>query len=106
MKQLSGLPIRILKELTSPASFQWNFRESYSSIVKRMDIDEETIRVTLKKAIKDGMVTGWRLVINPHPIGQELQGLQIDVNDLGRKKEFIDQLKLIEGVPAHFQFSW
>ena len=50
------------------------------------------------------MISGWRLVVNPHLIGQELQGLQIDVNDLGRKKEVIDQLKLIEGVLLIFDF--
>jgi len=98
MKQSAGLSVRILKELTSPASFQWNFRESFASLGKRMNVDEETIRLTLKKVVDEGVVTGWRLVVNPHLLGQQLQGLQIDVSDSGRKKEIIDQLKLVEGV--------
>jgi DNA-binding Lrp family transcriptional regulator len=97
-QKTAGLSVRILKELTSPASFQWNFRESYASLAKRLEVDEETLRLTLKKAMDEGLVKGWRLVINPNLFGHELSGLQLEVDHEERKQEVIEQLKLIEGV--------
>ncbi len=93
-----GLTVRILKELTSPSSFQWNFRESYASLAKRVGADEETVRLTLKRAVEEGAVKGWRIVVNPHLFGQQLRGLQLDVDNEERKTEAISQLKLVEGV--------
>jgi DNA-binding Lrp family transcriptional regulator len=104
LKQHPGLSVRILKELTSPASFQWNFRESYASLAKRSDPDEETVRLTLKRSTDDGLVKGWRLVINPVLLGLELRGMQLDVDREERKKEIIAQLRLIEGVLVIFDF--
>jgi DNA-binding Lrp family transcriptional regulator len=104
LKRSHDLWIRILKELTSPGSFQWNFRESYSNLARKLDVDEETVRVTLKKALQAGIVSGWRLIINPHLLGEQLVGLQIEVNSSERKAEVISQLKLIEGVVMILDF--
>jgi DNA-binding Lrp family transcriptional regulator len=48
MHRLDDLDVRIMKELGNPNSFQWNVRESYSNIAKRIDVDEETVRRRLK----------------------------------------------------------
>jgi len=104
LKQSGDLPVRILKELTSPGSFQWNFRESYSNLAKKLGADEETVRVALKKALHDGIVSGWRLIINPHLFNQQLAGIQLEVNSAERKAEIISQLKLIEGVVMILDF--
>jgi DNA-binding Lrp family transcriptional regulator len=104
LKRTGDLPIRILKELTSPGSFQWNFRESYSNLAKKLDADEETVRTALKKALRDGIVSGWRLVINPHLLGQQLDGLQLEVDSVERKAGIISQIRLIEGVVMILDF--
>ena len=43
-------------------------------------------------------------MINPALLGQELRGMQLDVDHQERKKEIIAQLKLIEGVLVIFDF--
>jgi len=99
LRRSDDLPVRILKELTSPSSFQWNFRESYSGLARRLGADEETIRLALKRAIDSGAILGWRLVLNPDIFGGFLAGIQLDVlGGQDRKYEAISKIKLIEGV--------
>lgn len=93
-----SLDNKIIKELGSPRFFQWNVRESYASIAKRLRIDEETIRKRIKRAEKTGSIQGWRVVIHPHLIECEDVELDLEVNDAERKHEIISQIKLIEGV--------
>ena len=92
------LDIRILKELTSPSSFQWNFRESYSAIAKRLEADAETVRVTLKRSLELGLIQDWRLILNPAILGGKLAGMQLVVDDEERKPQVISQVRLVDGV--------
>jgi DNA-binding Lrp family transcriptional regulator len=73
-------------------------------LAKKLGVDEETVRIALKKALEAGIVSGWRLVINPHLIGQQLEGLQLEVDSSERKPHVISQLRLIEGVVVIFDF--
>jgi DNA-binding Lrp family transcriptional regulator len=98
------LDIRILKELTSPSSFQWNFRESYAEIAKRLRADSETIRITLKRSIESGLINGWRLILNPELFGCKLAGLQLNVHDAAKKSQVISQIKLADGVVQILDF--
>jgi len=95
---MKGLDVRILKELTSPNSFQWNFRESYSTMAKRLGADAETVRVTLKRSIELGLIKEWRLILNPALLGRRLVGIQLDVDDETRKPQIISQIRLVDGV--------
>lgn len=97
-QRTENLSVRILKELTSPGSFQWNFRESYSSLASRLGVDEETVRLTVKKAISSQVVVGWRLVINPHIFDMQLAGFQLAVHPSRKKEEVISQLRLIDSL--------
>jgi DNA-binding Lrp family transcriptional regulator len=93
-----NLPVRILKEFTSPGSFQWNFRESYASLAARLGADEETVRLAVKKVIDSQVVVGWRLVINPHFFGMQLAGFQLEVRNPRKKEEALSQLRLVDGL--------
>jgi DNA-binding Lrp family transcriptional regulator len=98
------LDIRILRELTSPASFQWDFRESYSRMGKRLAVDEETVRVTFKRAMELGLVEKWRLILNPELFGCKLAGLQFELDNDARKPRVLSQVQLVEGVMQILDF--
>ncbi|HXW36666.1 MAG TPA: Lrp/AsnC family transcriptional regulator [Nitrososphaerales archaeon] len=98
------LDVRILKELTSPSSFQWNFRESFSTIGKKLGADPETVRATLKRSSQFGLVEKWRLMINPELFGMKLAGVELEAIDEERKSSAVSQLKLVEGVSEIFDF--
>src|SRR5579871_3651276 len=87
-----------MKELTSPGSFRWDVRESYSKIAKRLAIDEETLRKRMRRAQEIGLLQGMHLILNPHLIGCESAALELAVDNEDRKAAAISQIKLIEGM--------
>jgi DNA-binding Lrp family transcriptional regulator len=98
MHRLDDLDVRIIKELGSPSSPQWNVRETYSNIARRIGVDEETVRRRLKKAEELGSLPGWRMMINPHLIGYEAGCIDLEVADEGEKEGVISEIKNIDGV--------
>jgi DNA-binding Lrp family transcriptional regulator len=95
---------QVLRELTSPASFQWNVRESYAKIAKKLGMDEETVRLAVRRAKDSGFVERWRIILNPNLLGQKAGAIQLEVTNLASKSETISQLKLIDGVVLIFDF--
>jgi len=96
---------QVLKELTSPASFQWNARESYAQIAKKLGMDEETVRLTVRRAMESGFVEKWRIILNPKLLGQESAAVMLIVEDNTRSKtQVISQLRLVDGVMLIFDF--
>ena len=98
MHRLDDLDVKIIKELASPSSPQWNVRQTYSNIAKRLGVDEETVRRRLKRAEERGAVPGWRMMENPHQIGCECASLDLEVKDEEGKDRAIAEIKLIDGV--------
>src|SRR5579862_2820778 len=98
MHHFDDLDVRIFKELGSPSSRQWNVRETYSNIARRIGVDEETVRRRVKRAEKLGSVTGYRMMVNPHLIECEAAGIDLQVADEKRKEEFVDEIRRIDGV--------
>ena len=87
-----------MRELLSPGSFRWNARESYSSIARRLGVDEDTVRKRLRKARLNGLLSGFHLIPNPRLLDTESSVLELDVDGEERKTLAISQLKLLEGV--------
>src|SRR5579871_6420500 len=98
MHRLDDLDVRIIKELGSPSSPQWNVRETYSNIARRIGVDEETVRRRLKKAEKLGSLPGWRMMINPRLIGCEAGCIDLEVAEEAEKDRSISELEKIQGV--------
>ena len=95
---MDDLDVRIFKELGNPSSLQWNVRETYSNIARRLGIDEETVRRRLKKAEKLGSLPGWRMMINPHIMDCEAACLDLDVGSEETKDRVISEISQIDGV--------
>jgi DNA-binding Lrp family transcriptional regulator len=95
---LDDLDIKIMRELASPASPQWNVRESYSNIARKLGVDEETVRLRIKRAKDRGFLPSWRMMVNPKLIGYEVAGLDLEVADEEKKIEVISKIKHIDGV--------
>jgi DNA-binding Lrp family transcriptional regulator len=89
---------RILRELESPLSLQWNVRESLSSIAKKVHVDEETVRRRVDIMRKAGILIGWQLILNPHLIGRESASLELEVKNGSPKKKILEQIRLLDGV--------
>jgi DNA-binding Lrp family transcriptional regulator len=87
-----------MKEIGTPQSMQWNVRESYASIAKRVGVDEETVRRRIKRQEKLGALQGWRAVIHPNLIGCVDAYLDLEVSNAERKEEILSQLKLLDGI--------
>jgi DNA-binding Lrp family transcriptional regulator len=98
MHRLDDLDVRIIKELGSPSSPQWNVRETYSSIARRVGVDEETVRRRLKRAEELGSLPGWRMTVNPRLIGCEAASLDLDVEDESKKDTAIAAIKRVDEV--------
>jgi len=98
MHRLDDLDVRIMKELGSPSSPQWNVRESYSNIARRIGVDEETVRRRLKKAEELGSLPGWRMMVNPHLIQCDAACLDLELQDEDEKDTAPAEIKRIDGV--------
>jgi DNA-binding Lrp family transcriptional regulator len=93
-----------MKELASPRSFRWDVRESYASIAEKIGVDEETVRRRVKRARESGFLKGWKLFLNPHLIGLESTGMQLEIDDEERKAAVISQVEQIDGVVILIDF--
>ena len=105
MHRPDTLDLRIMKEIGTPQSMQWNVRESYSSIAKRVGVDDETVRKRIKRQEKLGAILGWRAVIHPNLIGCVDAYVDLEVSNAERKEEILSQLKLLDGVIAVTNFD-
>ncbi|MDQ4067699.1 MAG: AsnC family transcriptional regulator, partial [Thermoproteota archaeon] len=98
MHRPDTVDLRIMKEIGTPQSMQWNVRESYVSIAKRVGVDEETVRKRIKRQEKLGAIQGWRAVIHPNLVGCVDAYVDLKVSNANRKEGILSQLKLLEGV--------
>ncbi len=95
---MDDLDVKIFRELGGPGSFQWNVRETYSAIAKRIGVDEETVRRRLKRAEKLGSIMGWKMIPNPHLIGCESVCIDLDLRNEEEKEESLRKLKQVNGI--------
>jgi DNA-binding Lrp family transcriptional regulator len=101
---MDDLDVRIFRELGSPNSLQWNVRETYSGIAKKIGVDEETVRRRLKRAEKLGSVIGWKMMPNPHLIGCECVCVDLDLKNEESKERVIRKLNQVDGIVKILDF--
>lgn len=104
MHHADDLDVRIIKELASRNSFQWNVRETYSSIAERLGVDEETVRRRLKRAERFGSLPNWKMMVNPRLIGCSAANVQLEVKDEKRKAAIISEFSKIDGIVKILDF--
>ncbi len=90
--------MRIIRELGSPASPPWNVRLSYAEISRKLGVDEETIRLRVKRARERGAFPTWQLMINPRLLGCDAVTLELEVDAEERKAKAVSQIRLVDGV--------
>lgn len=101
---MDDLDVRIIKELGSPSSLQWNVRETYSGLARRLGVDEETVRRRLKRSQELGSVTGWKTMINPHLLGCEAACLDLNLGGEVKKEKVLSQVLKTNGVVKVLNF--
>lgn len=101
---LDDLDVKIIKELGSPSSPQWNARESYANISRRLGVDEETVRLRVKRVKEHGFLGAWRLMLNPRLLDREVATLELEVEAEENKAKAVSQIKLVDGVTRIIDF--
>jgi len=98
---LDALDVRLFRDLLqSQASSPMgaHFRTSFGSIAKKAGVDEETVRHRIRRFHEDGLISGWRTIMNPAILGGGLYGIIFDVNPEIRKDEVIEAARLTPGM--------
>ena len=98
MIQPDGLDKKIVKEMLSPASLQWNVRQSFHNIAKRLEVDEDTVRRRVERMRKAGFLRGWQIIVNPHLIGCEAASFDLEIAKSDAATRTVSDLKLVPGV--------
>jgi DNA-binding Lrp family transcriptional regulator len=97
---LDSLDARIFSELSGSGSYRSDVRQSYSSIARKLKVDEETVRRRIRRAEQRGLLRGPELVLNPHLMGRIPLAMEVRVADSTNAKKLtvIQQIKLVDGV--------
>jgi DNA-binding Lrp family transcriptional regulator len=97
---LDSLDARIFSELSGSGSYRSDMRQSYSSIARKLKVDEETARRRIRRAEQRGLLGGSELILNPYLIGRVPVTMEVRVADSSNEKKVIviQQIKLIDGV--------
>jgi DNA-binding Lrp family transcriptional regulator len=95
---LDDLDMKIIKELGGSNPPQWDVRESYSNISRKLGVDEETIRMRVNRAKEYGFLPLWRMMVNPLLINCLEANLDLEVREEQHKAEAISRIKIVDGV--------
>lgn len=102
MGRTDATDLGILRELTHPALFQWDVRITNADIARKLGVDEETVRLRLKRMQERGFVRGFDVGLNPGVLGCDLVRIQVaPIPD--RRQAAADALSHIDGARLVFQ---
>jgi DNA-binding Lrp family transcriptional regulator len=106
MADSDNLYSRILRELYSPAWLRRSGRESYVELARKLEIDDQTVRSTIRRMQESGFLKSWTISLNPHVLGMNCASVLVAAGEGTRRfgQKIVSQLKLIEGVVAIFSF--
>jgi DNA-binding Lrp family transcriptional regulator len=97
---LDSIDAGIIREFSGPeGNYQWDVRQSYSRIARKLGVDEETVRRRIRRSERSGLIGGGELILNPYLIGREPVRVVLNVaNHEKRKRTVVSQIGLIDGV--------
>lgn len=98
MHRLDELDMKIIRELGNPTSPPWSARVSYADLSRKLGVDEETIRLRVKRAREHGAFPRFQLMINPRVLGCDAVSLELEVDAEERKPKALSQIRLVDGV--------
>lgn len=73
-------------------------RESMSSLARKINVSEPTLRSRVNGYEKSGFLKGWSVFVNPNLIGQHVGQVHLDVLPPSSKDDALKKIKLIDGV--------
>ena len=94
--------MRIIRELGG--SPQWNVRESFSNVARKLGVDEETVRMRVNRAKERGFLPAWHVTANPLLINCHEANLDLEVKDEQHKAGAISKIGAVEGVNSIVDF--
>src|SRR2546426_10162575 len=101
--KVDSLDVRVCRELfrdrTGPL-LRSDFRRSYRSMARKLQVDEVTVRNRIKRFQQSGFLKGWQLIVNPRLLGVRFAQLWFDVRPPSAKDDLIRKLSLMHGVLA------
>ena len=101
--KVDSLDVRVCRELFRDRAgplLRSDFRRSYRSMARKLQVDEVTVRNRIKRFQQSGFLKGWQLIVNPRLLGVRLAQLWFDVRPPSAKDELVRKLSLIHGVLA------
>jgi DNA-binding Lrp family transcriptional regulator len=105
MLHLDDLDVRILREFNNPGSPQWNVRESFTAMARRLGVDEETIRLRVLRLRDGGVIPALRIAINPRLLGYAEMGIDLEVEEEASKPEMLTRVKALPGITQVADFQ-
>lgn len=106
MVEKDELYFRLLRELSSPSTLRRSGLESFAELSKKLGVDDQTVRSSVKRMYDSGFLKGWSVILNPHIFNMEAQSVILESKDSTHltKKEVLSQLTLVDGVAIIFEF--
>jgi len=98
MDTLDTRIIRQMLESKATSPIDSSVRKSISSIARKLNVDENTVKNRIDRLKRSGFLRGWWLGINPNLVGQKMAQLWFDVKSSTTKQEVIEKISLIPGV--------
>jgi DNA-binding Lrp family transcriptional regulator len=105
MLNLDDLDVLIFREFNNPGSPQWNVRESFTAIARRLGVDEETVRLRVGRLRERGVIPAWKVAINPCLLGYQETGLDLEVEDASTKPAVLARLRSLPGITQFADFQ-
>ena len=98
---MDRLDVRILRDIlenkaTSP--LDTSVRKPLSSVARRLQVDENTVKNRVEKLRRSGFLKGWWVGVNPNLVGQRMAQVWVDVGSSSAKRPVIEKLSLLPGV--------
>jgi len=105
--EMDTLDVKILRALLSERSVSPSSRQvasSLRSIASRLGADDVTVHLRYRKLRESGVLSGWRLAVNPTLFGCQSLDVTVDVDPESAKPDMIRKLSLINEVVGIWDF--